>query len=145
MLEERSAGAVVFYGNSPDREYVILHYPSGHWDFPKGNIEPDETVPDTVRREVREETGIGELELRDGFEKKIEYYYRRDRQIVHKVVIFLLAESKTRDVKISFEHEGFAWLHYPEAMGKLTFKNAKTILQEAEDYLNENPKTGSDA
>ncbi len=139
MLEERSAGAVLFYGNNPSREYLILHYPSGHWDFPKGNIEPDETIPQTVRREVKEETGIGEIDMRDGFEKKIEYYYRRDGQMVHKVVTFLLAESKVRDVKISFEHEGYTWLHYPEAIARLTFKNAKTILKDAEDFLNIRP------
>ena len=139
MLEERSAGAVLFYGNSAEREYLILHYPSGPWDFPKGNIEPDETIMQTARREVREETGIGEIDFRDGFEKKIEYYYRRDGQMVHKLVVFLLAGSKSRDVKISFEHEGFIWLHYPEAIMKLTFKNAKSILKDAEDFLNIRP------
>ncbi len=139
MLEERSAGAVLFYGNSSDREYLILHYPSGHWDFPKGNIEPDETIMQTARREVREETGIAEIDFRDGFEKKIEYYYRRDGQMVHKLVVFLLAGSKSRDVKISFEHEGYIWLHYPEAIMKLTFKNAKSILKDAEDFLNIRP------
>ena len=139
MLEERSAGAVLFYGNSSDREYLILHYPSGHWDFPKGNIEPDETNMQTARREVREETGIGEIDFREGFERKIEYYYRRDAQMVHKLVVFLLAESKSREVKISFEHEGFVWLHHQEAMMKLTFKNAKSILKDAEDFLNIRP------
>ena len=139
MLEERSAGAVLFYGNSSSREYLILHYPSGHWDFPKGNIEPDEKIRQTVRREVKEETGIDDIEMREGFEKKIEYYYRRDEQMVHKVVTFLLAESKSKDVKISFEHEGFSWLHYPDAFAKLTFKNAKSILKDAEDFLNIRP------
>jgi bis(5'-nucleosidyl)-tetraphosphatase len=139
MLEERSAGAVLFYGNSSSREYLILHYPSGHWDFPKGNIEPDETIMQTARREVKEETGIGDIDVRDGFEKRIEYYYRRDGQMVHKVVVFLLAESKSRDVKISFEHEGFTWLRYPDAVMKLTFRNAKSILKDAEDFLNIRP------
>jgi 8-oxo-dGTP pyrophosphatase MutT (NUDIX family) len=139
MLEERSAGAGLFYGNSSNREYLILHYPSGHWDFPKGNIEPDETIRHTVRRETKEETGIGEIDVRDGFEKKIEYYYRRDGQMVHKVVVMLLAESKSKDVKISFEHKGFSWLHYPEALAKLTFRNAKSILKDAEDFLNMRP------
>ncbi len=139
MLEERSAGAVLFNGNSSSREYLILHYPSGHWDFPKGNIEPDETVPQTVRREVREETGLGDIEMREGFEKKIEYYYRRNGQMVHKVVTFRLAESKSKDVKISFEHEGFTWLHFPDALAKLTFRNAKSTLKDAEDFLNIRP------
>jgi len=38
-------------------------------------------------------------------------------------------------VKVSFEHIGFKWLPYEEAIEKLTFKNAKDILKKANDYL----------
>jgi len=46
-----------------------------------------------------------------------------------------LAETKTKDVKVSFEHLGYEWLTYQEALKKLTFKNAKEILKKANDYL----------
>ncbi|MGH9950141.1 MAG: diadenosine tetraphosphate hydrolase, partial [Nitrososphaeraceae archaeon] len=37
MLKEYSAGAVLF-GNfaNNERKFLLLHYTSGHWDFPKG-------------------------------------------------------------------------------------------------------------
>jgi hypothetical protein len=44
-------------------------------------------------------------------------------------------DAKTTDVKLSFEHIGFNWLTYEGAMKKLTFKNAKDVLQKAHDYL----------
>ena len=128
MIEERSAGAVLFNETKSGKIFLLLNYPSGHWDFVKGNIEKGETLQQTVVREIREETGITDIEFIDGFEDKIEYHYQRDGDLVHKEVIFFLAKTKTVDVKISHEHLGFAWLSFNEALKKLTFKNAKNIM-----------------
>ena len=128
MIEERSAGAVLFNETKSGKIFLLLNYPSGHWDFVKGNIEKGETLQQTVVREIREETGITGVEFIDGFEDKIEYHYQRDGDLVHKEVIFFLAKTKTIDVKISHEHLGFAWLSFNEALKKLTFKNAKNIM-----------------
>ena len=57
------------------------------------------------------------------------------RKNIFKIVTFLLAETKTKEVKVSFEHLGYEWLSYEEAFKKLTFKNAKEILKKANDYL----------
>jgi hypothetical protein len=48
---EVSVGAVVFTGEKNKRQYLLLHYPSGHFDFPKGHVEVGETEEETLRRE----------------------------------------------------------------------------------------------
>ena len=58
MSKEISAGAVVYFKNKDTIEYLLLHYKSGHWDFPKGHIEEGEEHKDTVEREIEEETSI---------------------------------------------------------------------------------------
>ncbi|HLC24800.1 MAG TPA: NUDIX domain-containing protein [Nitrosopumilaceae archaeon] len=128
MIEERSAGAVLFNETDSGKIFLLLNYPSGHWDFVKGNIEDEETLQQTVVREIREETGIADVEFIDGFEDKIEYHYQRDGILVHKEVIFFLAKTETIDVKISHEHLGFVWLSFDDAIKKLTYKNAKNIM-----------------
>ena len=60
MIQEFSAGAVVLF-KGVEYEYLSLHYPAGHWDFPKGNIEKNESELQTVKREIKEETGIAKL------------------------------------------------------------------------------------
>ncbi len=135
MLEERSAGAVLFHRDKGMNIFLLLHYPAGHWDFPKGNIEKGESDLETVRREVKEETGISDITIFEGFKKIIEYNYRRNSSVVHKRVTYYLAESAITDVKISFEHLGYEWLNYNDSMKKLTFKNAKTVLEAANEFL----------
>lgn len=136
-LEERSAGAIVFAEEGGSRKYLLLHYTTGHWDFPKGNIEKGERVVDTVRREVREETGIDRMAVVSGFRRRIEYYYRRGGALVHKEVEFLLARAQTPGVRISREHLGYQWLGFKEALERVTYQNAKLILRRAEESLNE--------
>ncbi|NHV97179.1 MAG: NUDIX domain-containing protein [Thaumarchaeota archaeon] len=137
MLEERSAGAIVVHRSDSMIEYLILHYPAGHWDFPKGNVEKGESELDAAIREIGEETGLTDLKFINGFKKMIQYYYRKGDQLVKKTVTFYLAESKTKDVKISFEHQGYVWLPIDEALAKVTYQNARNVLKEAHQFLTE--------
>lgn len=136
-LQERSAGAVVFHIDHGKRIYLLLKHHRGHWDLPKGNIEPGEIPIETAKREILEETGLDKLRFYEGFVKRIEYYYRRREGLIHKVVVFFLSEAPDKDVKISEEHEDYAWLDFDDAIRTATFKNTKRLLKEAERYLNE--------
>ena len=136
MIDERSAGAVVFYmGENSEPEYLLLHYSAGHWDFPKGNIEAGENEKQTATREIREETCINDVEFMDGFSMKIEYKYRHGKKVVRKEVVLYLARTRTRNVILSHEHIGFAWKKFDEAMQQLTYLNAKNLLSAAKKHL----------
>ena len=134
LFNEKSCGAVVFLKSSEVR-YLLLRYGAGHWDFVKGNVEPHEAEKDTVLRELQEETGITDARFVGDFRQKIEYFYRRQGTTIHKQVVFFLLETQTETVKLSFEHVGYTWLNYTDAMKKLTFKNAKDVLRKAHDAL----------
>ena len=131
--EERSAGALVFHQSPQGRRYLLLKYPAGHWDFPKGNIEKGERPEETMVREIREETGLVDVVPVPGFRKVIEYYYKRDGRTVHKEVTFFLAESKVDKVVLSFEHRDYAWLTIEEALKVVTYSNSTMLLRAAED------------
>jgi bis(5'-nucleosidyl)-tetraphosphatase len=134
LLREKSCGAVVFIKKS-EVKYLLLHYQAGHWDFVKGNVESGESEKDTVVRELREETGIADATFVENFREEIEYFYRRQGTTIHKEVVFFLIQTRTEEVKISYEHVGYTWLNYQHALEKLTFKNAKNVLQKAHDIL----------
>jgi bis(5'-nucleosidyl)-tetraphosphatase len=135
MLNEKSCGAVIFLRKETQTQYLLLNYAAGHWDFVKGNVEPNEKEKETVVRELREETAITDASFIDDFRESIVYFYRRQGLTVHKEVVFFLMESHTEKVTLSFEHIGYIWLDYKQAMEKLTFKNAKDTLQKAHDFM----------
>ena len=135
MLREKSCGAVIYINNQEKTRYLLLNYTAGHWDFVKGNVEPNETEKQTVTREMMEETGITNAQFIDSFRESINYFYRRQGLTINKEVVFFIIESQTDQVTISFEHIGFTWLPYQQAMDKLTFKNAKDVLLKAHDFL----------
>jgi len=136
---EESAGAVLFYLADNVPEFLLLHYPAGHWDFPKGNIEKDEDEVETVRREVYEETGLPTIEIIPGFRSEITYNYLKAGRRVQKKVVFLLARAPSKDVKISYEHRGYEWLAYDLAVRRVTFQNAKELLRKAYEFLEVRP------
>ncbi len=138
MPLEKSAGAVIFSRADKKIEYLLLHYQAGHWDFPKGNIEKGEKLEETVKREVKEETGIEDIKFVPGFKENIKYFYRLKGRNIFKIVTFFLAETKTKKVKISWEHIGYQWLPCQEAFEQLTFKNAKEVLKKAYQFLEKN-------
>lgn len=136
MIKEHSAGAVL-YGHfvNDETKFLLLHYASGHWDFPKGNVEAGETEVETVKREIFEETGITDIRFAKGFVQPIFYSYKRDGGLVRKNVTFYLAQTPTGSVILSNEHQDFLWADYLSALTTLTYRSAKEILISANEFL----------
>ena len=59
---------------------MLLQYPQGHWDLPKGHVEEnDESKQHTASRELVEETGIDKFRIVEGFEYRTDYSFRRKK------------------------------------------------------------------
>lgn len=93
MKREKSCGALV-YRYEGDRLMLLLlrHRHGGHWSFPKGHVEGEETETETALREIREETGLS-VSLREGFRHTVEYYPKPG---VRKQVVYFLGEAPRR-------------------------------------------------
>jgi len=145
MPVEKSAGAIIFRKENKKIYYLLLHYQANHWGFAKGRIERGEKPEEAARREIKEETGIEKIKFLSEFKETIKYFYKKypnkiDKEktgkSIFKTVIFFLAQTKTKKVKISWEHKNFKWLSCQQALKQLTFKNAQEILEKANDFLN---------
>jgi 8-oxo-dGTP pyrophosphatase MutT (NUDIX family) len=140
---ERSAGFVIYHDDGDgDLTYLLLDY-GQHWDYPKGHVEPGESDLDAALRELREETAISDAVIVDSFAREIGYFFRhKKRGMVQKTVVFFLASTPTRVVRLSSEHSGHEFLAFEHAMERLTFANARQLLREAHAHLMDHRRAG---
>ena len=136
-VHEKSCGIIVYRRDAEGLKFLLLHYPGGHWDFPKGHVEKiDASEEATARRELEEETGIKQVDFNPGYRESMYYEFNRGyKERVKKVVVYFLAETQEEAVAISFEHQNFIWLPYEEALNRLTYENAKELIRKAQPYL----------
>ncbi len=143
MIKEVSYGTVIFRREGKEVFYLLL-YRKAHkhykelWDFPRGLIERGETPEGDIRREVKEETGIEDLRFIKGFKEKIKWLYKKAGQLINKEATYYLAESKSKNIKLSSEHDNFKWCDYGEALKLVTFENTKKVLEKANKFLFQN-------
>lgn len=135
FIREKSCGIVVFREVENQRLYLLLHYPGGHWDFAKGHVEKNEDEMTTAKRELEEETGITDIQLTEGFRERMHYYFRYKNTLSSKDVIYFAGKTQQENIKISDEHQNHDWLPYDQAKEKLTFDNAKNMIEKVEKFL----------
>lgn len=133
---EKSCGAVVYRNIGGITRYLLIkNRRSSNWSFPKGHVEDGETLEQTAKREVLEETGI-HLEIFPDFITKSQYTIQNK---IQKTVFIFVGTTKDEQTKIQHEEiEDYIWLPFDGAFRYLKFENDKSILKEANEFLIEN-------
>lgn len=155
-MREISAGIIIYRKTKEGPKFLLLYHGGRYWSFPKGKIE---TLPKDGRggrekpiketsfraaiRETAEETGLrpSDLKPKSRFKAYEKYIFFRGKQRVFKIVIFYLAETSERQVKISEEHEGFGWFRYQDAKRLLkVHKEPVALLEKAYNFIAWSPR-----
>jgi 8-oxo-dGTP pyrophosphatase MutT (NUDIX family) len=130
---ETSAGGVVFRRDPEGQpRFLLIRDSYQNWGFPKGHLEVGEPPAEAARREVAEETGLGDLILR-GPIRIIDWYFRFRGKTIHKYCHFFLFESKQGD-PVPQAEEGItdcAWQPLVEARRTISYDNAREVLERA--------------
>ena len=140
MPREYSAGAIIVRKDDILKYLLLFRKAQGiyreGWYLVRGLVEDGETEEQTVRREVREETGIDSLFFVRGFKEKVHWFYRNeDKETVYKEAVYFLAETRSKSVKLYSEHDDNDWLSFGEAIAKLKISKDKDVLKKANDFL----------
>jgi bis(5'-nucleosidyl)-tetraphosphatase len=132
---KRAAGVVVIRDMAEGPRVLVLRA-YRNWDLPKGRLEADETPHEAAIREVREETGLSDLDFAWG-----EDYIETEPYAGGKVVRFYVARSAGGAVSLPInpalgraEHHEFRWLAFEAALA-LTVPRLQRVLQWAADRV----------
>lgn len=137
MDHEKSCGALIFHEeDGEDLLLLIKHRNGGHWSFPKGHVEGNETEVETALREIWEETGL-QVDLVTDFRESVFYSPKTD---VTKEVIYFLAHSDTKELRLQEEEVGQGiWVDVPRALTLVTYENDRQLIQKASAWRKGHP------
>jgi len=139
MVKQVSAGFVIFRRTKDGPKFLLLFDRGRDWNFPRGKLGAEEKSFQGALRETEEETGLGrrDLRIKRGFRAYERFtFMSRDKKKVHKTIIFYLAETNKKQVKLSHEHDGFGWFLYKEARELLSqYKERGGVLNKANGFI----------
>ena len=135
-FEQNSAGFILFKDDG-NRKYLLLKHGIDYWNFPKGKLESGESDLEAAKRELKEETGINNIEIIDGYEDTFGYSFLVKEGLIKKVVKMFLAEYLNGSIILSHEHEEYKWVVFKDALNILKFNNIRNSLKVADKYLSE--------
>ncbi len=133
MLNEKSCGAIVYRKYHGNTEILLIkHINSGHWSFPKGHVEGDETEIETAIREIKEETGIDVI-IDPTFREIVSYSPKKD---TNKQVVYFIARAKNTDfTPQDDEIAEIRWVELGRVSTVLSYENDKCIVKKAKNFI----------
>jgi bis(5'-nucleosidyl)-tetraphosphatase len=139
---EKSCGAVIFRKDGSQFLFLLMYsHRNKIWGFPKGHIDSGESEIDTALREIKEETGLKDLMVINGFRKEDIYSCVSNREPykghrIEKHSIYFLCETKSKSIVVDNEEiTKYKWLKTSEAKSLISFDGLKQILNEADTFL----------
>ncbi|MBB1063446.1 bis(5'-nucleosyl)-tetraphosphatase [Limosilactobacillus fastidiosus] len=135
MAIEITSGAVVYRKNNGEIEYLLLESQNkGHfWGFPKGHVEGNETLEETAKREIKEETQLV-LPIDTSFHVYTEYNLPNGNR--KQMTLYTADLTQSEDIHLQAEEiKNCGWFNYAEARERLTYDNLKQLLDQVNEHL----------
>ena len=132
-MKEKSCGAIVYKKDNNEVLFLLVHQNNGHYSFPKGHTEKNETELETALREIKEETNL-EVEIDDNFRHQITYLVE-SRNIMKDTVYFVAMPKTFELISQEGEIDECIWCSYDEVLEKLEFDNIKEVFGNAYNYI----------
>ncbi len=115
--------------------YLILHRKlRWHgWELLKETKEDHETHLETLKRGIREETGLTDFKIRGNLGHSFEWMWGDFRVLVEEV--FLVKVDMTKPITLKqrvVEHDAYLWTDKQTALQRLTYENARQVLEMAD-------------
>lgn len=132
MKKEKSCGAIIYKKENNRLLFLLIQQKAGHFGFPKGHVEKNETEEETALREIKEETNL-EVLLDTSF--RVVTTYSPAQGVIKDVVFFLATPLNENIIAQVEEVASILWCDYEKANILLTHKDNKKILEQAKEFI----------
>ena len=129
-VEIIAAGGIVIDQGTGTPRVLLVHRPGyDDWSFPKGKLDPGETVEEAALREVKEETGLECRIIRKLATMRYAYRTRNEGPLRPKAVHYFLMEHVRGDIQVPGDEVDRAeWFGLDEAARKLSYGQDRKLL-----------------
>lgn len=132
MKKEKSCGAIIYKKENNSLLFLLIQQKAGHFGFPKGHVEKNETEEETALREIKEETNL-EVLLDTSF--RVVTTYSPAQGVIKDVVFFLATPLNENIIAQVEEVASILWCDFEKANSLLTHKDNKKILEQAKEFI----------
>lgn len=120
-----------------DHQEILMIFRLGKWDLPKGKVEKGEDIAQAACREVEEECGLENVEVKTFFMNTYHIYYFKERWVLKNTFWFLMTNNTPQNDLIPQIEEDISevcWFDRNALQVALqnTYPNIKTLI---DNYL----------
>ena len=132
MQRQYASGGVVITKEDGETKVLLIKDSYGHWTWPKGHPEGDETPEEAALREISEETGLKKLKILELLGKQ-EYWFTFEGVKIFKTVhIFLVEADPDQTLSVQLEEiQEAKWFSPEEALKTIEYKGSRDLLEKA--------------
>lgn len=131
VVKETTSGGIVFRRNttSGGLEILLIQDAKKRWTIPKGHVEPGEEHGATAEREIREETGLQDMQALNWL-GKVHFRYRREQTLVLMTMHIWLVKAEGDTNKLQPEEwmSAVKWLPAHEAVDKIAYDDIGKLM-----------------